>query len=355
MNILILINSLKYGGAEKQAVRDANSLLQRGHKLTIAFHQSGDLCNLLNKEVKQYRIKSRNEILASFQLLWHLIFNKYDIIHSHMFWAEKVSSLSGKLTGHKVILNEHGLGLWRKWYHIFIMKFISLFADKIINSCDATKSIRRDREKLNKNKLLTIYNSFELNIDEYKEKFPEFLLNKNSFIIGFVGRFNKVKRLEIFIKLAKRLEKKLSNFKIVLVGDGPEKVKLVKLIEKHKLESLFILPGFITNISNYYKSFNVFVLPSIREANSVALLEASSLKIPCIAFDVGGNSEIIQNNVTGFIIPDNEIDLLVEKILFLYNNSEKREKIGDVAGEFVNFNFSIERRIKKLEALYKAL
>lgn len=111
MKFLIIINSLKYSGAEKQVVADANPLSQNGYKITIAYNQFGDLGKLLNDKIIQYRIKRKNEILASFQLFIHLLFNKYDIIHSHMFWAEKVSSLSGKLTGHKVIFNEHGLVL----------------------------------------------------------------------------------------------------------------------------------------------------------------------------------------------------------------------------------------------------
>jgi len=356
MKILIIINSLKPGGAEKQAVVDANALLQRGHQVTVAFHQYGEFNSLLDKDIKQYRIKKKNEILASFQLFCHLLFNKYDIIHSHMFWAEKVSTLPGKLTGHKLIFNEHGLGLWRKWYHILVMKFISIFADKIINSCDATKNIRLKREKINKYKLITVYNSFELKTNK-KDIGPlnQFSEDEKEFIIGFVGRFNYVKRLEFFLQIAEILKDKIAKFKIVMVGDGEESKKIKEEILKRNLKNYFYIPGFVLNTAWYYNIFDIFVLPSIREAFSVSLLESGASGITTIAFDVGGNSEIIKDGITGFIIPDGDIDLLVKRIVYLYENPDKREMIGQSAKEYISSNFSIDKRVINLEKLYKEI
>jgi len=354
MKILIIVDSLKYGGAEKQAVIDANSLIDCGHHVTIAYYKKGDLMKLLAKGVNQYQIKSKNLSLASLQIFFHLLLNRYDIVHSHMFWAEIISALPGKLTGHRVVFNEHGLELWRRWYHILIMKFASLFADKIITSCEATKEVRIKRGKLNKNKLLTIYNSFNIIKEEKREIYiPDFLNKKENFIIGFVGRFNQVKRLEIFIDVAEYLRNVIPKFKIVLVGDGKEKDKINREIENKNLGRYFYLPGYILNIGQYYKEFDVFVLPSIREACSIALLEAGASGIPAIAFDVGGNPEIIKDGITGFIIPNNDIALLIRKIIYFYKNNQKRYKMGLVARNYIKNKFSEAKRLYKLTNLYK--
>jgi len=271
-----------------------------------------------------------------------------------MFWAEKISVLPAKLTCHRVLFNEHGLGLWRKWYHVLIMKFISLFADRIITSCEATKKVRIGREKLNRKKLIVVYNSInKINKGTKKADMPEFLRNKEQFVIGFVGRFNSVKRLSIFIDIAERLRKVLLNFKIVLVGDGEEKENISREIEKKKLEKYFYLPGAVLNTDQYYKAFDVFVLPSIREACSIALLEAGALKIPAIAFDIGGNPEIIQDETTGYIIGNNDISSLTRRIVCLYKNNHKRYKMGLAARNYINNTFSVSKRLDKLINIYK--
>ena len=354
MKILIIVNSLSYGGTEKQVVVDANMLIDRGHHVTVAYNKEGDLINLLVKGINKYPIKSKNFALALLQIFFHLLFNKYDVVHSHMFWGEKISALPAKLTGHRIVFNEHGLGLWRRWYHILIMRFISLFADKIITSCDATKNVKIEREKLNRKKIITIYNSLnKISEDTKKVDIPYFLKNKKHFIIGFVGRFKSVKRLSVFVDIADRLRKVISNFKIVLVGDGEEKKRIKRGIENKNLENYFYIPGAVLNIDQYYKTFDVFVLPSIREACSVALLEAGASGVPAIAFDVGGNPEIIQDGTTGFIISNNDISILTKKIIYLYKNNHKRYEMGLAAKNYIKNTFSVSKRLDKLTSLYK--
>lgn len=353
MKILIVINSLRYGGAEKQVVFDANNLQKRGHKVAIAFYYEGELSKILNANVNCYKINSKSSILSCFQMTSHFLFHKYDIIHCHMFWGAKVAAISGKLTGHKVVLNEHGLGLWRKWYHILMLKFLSLFIDKIVNSCETSKRIRLERENLKKEKLVTIYNSVELYSDNHKANLPTGTSIKRVFTVGFIGRFNEVKRLNLFLNVAERLKGKLPDFKIVLVGDGEEREKIEEEIKRRNLTEYFNLPGYVLDAGECYRNFDVFVLLSRIEGFSVALLEAEASGIPAIAFDVGGNSEIIKNNITGFLLPDLDIDILVEKIIYLYENPQKRKEMGNEARNYIESNFSNDLRIKKLEKLYQ--
>jgi len=349
MKILIINNALGYGGAEKQVVVDANSLFNNGHDVTVAYHISGDLGNLLIKQIKKFHLKYSNSILSGFQLFFHLLFNRYDVIHTHQYWASKVGGIPGKITGHKVIYNEHGLGLWRKWYHIIIVRFISMFADKIINSCNATKDVRQKREKINKEKLMTVYNSFQ--IEEMMAR-HQLINDKRLFSIGFVGRFNHVKRLDIFIELANELKKEIKHFKIILVGDGKEKGRIDELIRINNLENYFITPGFVTDTASYYKKFDIFILPSKREAHSVALLEAGANGIPALAFNVGGNSEIIVNGKTGYIIPECNFTLMFKKIKKLYDLVDFRLEMGEFAKKYVQETFSINKRINNLISLY---
>ncbi|MDH4211905.1 MAG: glycosyltransferase [candidate division WOR-3 bacterium] len=355
MRILIVVNTLCYGGAEKQAVADANSLAAEGNDVTLGCHMIGDLARRLSPEVKLYRIGSKNVIVAALLLFMHLLSNRYDIIHSHMFWAERVSIIPGKLTRHRVVFNEHGLGLWRKWYHVVTMRLISMLADKVVTSCQENYRVRRKQEKLDPDKMVVIYNSVEENSkgDLSSESLGE--LHDGKFIIGYAGRFNAVKRLELFLNIAERLKDRIKDFKIVLLGDGDLRRRLEREISGRGLEEFFHMPGFVLEVSQYYRTFDVFVLPSKIEGFSLALLEAGAASVPLIAFDVGGNSEIIVNGVNGYTIPNNDIDTLMERIIYLREHEGFRRKMGMAAHRLIEGRFSVSRRTDDLQRLYRSL
>ena len=355
MKILMIVKSLNFGGAEKQVVTDANMLNNAGHQVTVSFVTEGPLSRLLSSDITTYKLKSRLPVFASLQLLFYLIGHRHDVVHAHMFWSEKVSALPAKLTGHKLVFNEHGLGLWRKWYHIAIMRFISLWADRVITSCDATKDIRIQKEKLSEKKVETVYNS--LNVEEREEKegdLPDLLTHDQKFTIGYVGRFSPVKRLKTFITIAEELKKTTKDFRIVMVGDGEDKKELEEDIRARGLSSYFYFPGFVLDTHAYYRIFDIFLLPSEREACSVALLEAATFEIPALAFDVGGNSEIIQDGVTGYIVAEHDIELMLERIVCLYSNKDQKMKMGPAAREFVQRTFSVSRRLDHLIQVYQS-
>lgn len=353
MKILIIINALSFGGAEKQAVMDANALVCLGHDVTIAWQKTGTLEDLLSRNVKHFRLYFSNLFLNSLLLLHHLFRNHYDVVHCHMFWAEKISVLPCALTGHKMIFNEHGLGLWRRWYHILIMRFISLWADVIISSCNAVRDVRINRENIASTKVCTVYNSVnhhnstKSNDDE--RLFPNI---QNSFVIGFVGRFDEVKRLHLMTKVARKIVYSTKGLMFVLVGDGVEKKAIETEIDREGLADYFYLPGSTLDTAPYYRSFDLFILPSRIEGFSLALLESCSSGTAAIAFDVGGNSEIIQDGRTGYLIPLDDIDQLAQRISYLHKNRVILAKMSSSARCFVEQNFSISQRIKKLIQIY---
>jgi glycosyltransferase involved in cell wall biosynthesis len=355
MKILIIVNTLRYGGAEKQAVADANALAAAGHRVTLGCHTKGELAKHLLPEVRLYHISSTHVVLASLLLFVHLLSNRYDIIHSHMFWAERVSIVPGKLTRHRVVFNEHGLGLWRRWYHVMIMRLISTFADKVVTSCEENSRIRREMEGIKPEKMLVIYNSFDGNTCSGRITKPDRQFRDGKFTIGYAGRFNAVKRLDMFLDVAERLKGRSSDFKIVLLGDGDLKPGLEKQISARRLEEFFQMPGFVLDVGRYYRTFDVFVLPSKVEGFSLALLEAGAASIPLIAFDVGGNSEIITNGINGFTVPDSDTAALVEKIEYLRAHAGLRRKMGKAAHRLIGNRFSVVRRMTDLQELYRSL
>ncbi|UCG30867.1 MAG: glycosyltransferase [candidate division WOR-3 bacterium] len=355
MKILIIVNALTYGGAEKQAVLDANMLAEYGHRVTIAYKNHGALIEMVSQKVNLYRISHQFMPLASLQLLIHLFHHQYDVIHCHLVWAAMISMIPATLMRQQYIFNEHGLGNWRRWYHLLAIRRINHFAAKVITPCKAVMNTIIEREGVDIKKVVVVYNSFEIERPLMSRYSAETGKKSDGFKIGFIGRFSPVKRLDILLCLAQTLKASIADMHFVLVGDGPERQKILAEVKKRNLNGYFNLPGFTADPYSYLKEFDVFILPSEREGFSLALLEAAAANVPAVAFDIGGNSEIIIDGVTGYLVPYGNVKMLVEKIVYLYKNNNARLNMGRTANAYARNRFSVAVRLEELNNLYKNL
>ena len=346
MKIFLLINSLRFGGAERQVVNDSILLSEEGFEVAILYRDAGPLVDSVNNEkVRLIQLPGATfsgRVLSIYQILRK---EKPDYLFAHMFWAQKASSLPAVLTNTRLVFFEHGLGLWKRWYHLLLTRVTSYFTEKIITVSHAKKEIKIHREGFSDKKIKVIPNSYNtVNGSPVKSD------NKsNIFRIGFAGRFNAVKQLHLLIDVAMILRKKASDFRFVLLGDGGMREELEEKIRQNHLENYFELPGFVNNIQEHLAGFDAFVLPSKREDLSLALIEASSASLPCIAFDVGGNKEIILNGKTGFIIKPFDLKEFAEKLILLKEDENTRAKMGEEARYYIGKEFSKERRIERLK------
>lgn len=343
--VLIIVPSLKYGGAERQIVNDAILLSENNFDVCIAYKIEGALVDQIPANIEKLYLNNSGILKSAVNIYKNPFFKKADFVFAHIFWSQKVAFLLSLFSGKRYFFFDHGLGLWKKWYHIFITRIISLKANKIITVSKAKKNLKHKNEKIPLKKIQVIPNSFSPTNNTKKEKAER----KNELVtIGFVGRFMEVKQLHVLVDVCKEIRLKTEKFKFLLVGDGISMDKIKNLIELYGLESYFEFTGYVENPKHYFTIMDIFVLPSKREDLSVALLEASSTGLPSVAFDVGGNKEIIINGKTGFIIPPYDIKKFTDRLLFLMENTEIRSKMGIKAASYVQKQFSEDKRVEKL-------
>lgn len=346
-NVLILIPSLTAGGAERQVVADANLLNKAGFEIGIAYNVEGPLLQQIDQSVKKHYLGRGPILQASFRLNSIIKKHKYEIVFAHMFWSQKIAFSPTIINRSELILFEHGLGLWRKWYHSLIANIISINAKKVITCSEESKRYRNKRDKITLKKLVTMPNSFiPLPVDaQINSK------RNDRFIIGFAGRFNKVKQLHLLIDIALELKSRKTDFLFVLMGNGSEWNVIEDLINKNSLNDHFQLTGYVSNPEERLQEMDAFVLPSRVEDFSLALLEASSAQLPCLAFDVGGNKEIIQDGETGYLIKPYDIMEFADKLEYLINNRDFSKKLGNEARVYVNREFNESKRLERLNKI----
>ncbi len=157
-------------------------------------------------------------------------------------------------------------------------------------------------------------------------------------VILYVGRFEKIKNISTLIRACAHLKKRKIIFKLELVGYGPEKDNILRLLEElHLLSTTTISYSSHADISNKYYNSDIFVLPSKQEPWGFVINEAIAAGLPCIVSQtVGATSELVLHNKNGYIFnPDNSLQLS-EYLEDLIDNKTKREEYGKYSKKLSN-------------------
>ena len=309
------ISSCELGGGERLAINLIKHLQLKGWEITATCAGNPLYSELLSLGVK-CSVASMNYggIIFASKLFKDLLTFKPNIISSHLNKASLFSGLFGKLVGIKCVSHVHGLN--KKIYYQFSDKQIAV-----------SKAVREHllEQKINPTNLITINNCIDKPAVGYRT-FPNKPLN-----ISITAKLHSNKGHEWALKAISDNINKTNINEIHIFGDGPERKNLEKLCNSlENLKEKVIFHGFVNDPSKYYDSIDIALLPSLGEGIPLSLLEVMRLGIPCIATNVGGIPEIIENNQSGILVAPKDDNALIEAINKL-SNKESYEKFSKQA------------------------
>lgn len=347
MNIAFCISSLKYGGAEKQAVLDAN-LISEKHNAYLIYFQKGPLEKLVNEKVNMIQVSKDNYLFTSFRLVRIIMKRKIGNIHSSLF-AAIVTTTIASLFIRKVNIfwhfhsHEYRLPLLNRWLYKWLSRIKAVRKIMFVNS--ELRSFQTERFGFNVLKTDILYNMTSIH------SLVTTSMNNGICTIGYIGRLVSLKRVHFLLECADHLRKKgVKDLMILIVGDGPERQNLEEYAKRLGVDGFIKFAGFRTDTYAYYGKMDVFALASDEECLSMAAIDAGVMGIPSVAFSVGGNSEIINDGETGFIV--NTKDEFFEKIYFLVSNQSARNQMGNNAKKYCFEKFGRDNHLQKLISLY---
>lgn len=168
----------------------------------------------------------------------------------------------------------------------------------------------------------------------------------------------KRKGIELIIKALDIVAKNHRNIKLRIIGDGPQKANLKKLVHDLNLDGIVFFEGFVPNhnICEFYNKSDIYVSMSRSESFGHVYIEAMACGLPVITAENNGSREIVINNINGFLIPQEDYEALAEKIRYFINNPKLLESFGKNARMEMENNYDWDRCIipKYLE-IYKKL
>ena len=277
------------------------------------------------------KITPFKDIIAILKLYFFLKREKPKIVHSHTPKAGFVGMTASFFAGVPIRMHTvAGLPLMerkfiKKKVLIFIEKLTYLFASNVYSNSKKLMEYILSKKFCSERKIKTLANGSSNGIDtkyfsdNISLKNKNKLLNtleilKNDFVFCYVGRVVKDKGINELVSAFNELNLKSRNCKLIIVGKienetNPVSKSTMGIIKKNKN---ILLTGFKNDVRPYLSIGNCFVFPSYREGFPNVLMQAGAMDLPCIATNINGCNEIIQDNINGFLIPPKNIDALVK-------------------------------------------
>lgn len=357
----------QFGGIMFLAVDIARELSKNGNNVSIfttdldfgngpkKFNKELPRCELVDKFTiyRSHVWLSINLFFINPGMYFQLLNNDVDIIHTIGLrsFQSFVAALIAKRKKIPLIISDQGgltthpelndASIMRK----FLYKIQNIMIKFIVNQ--STKiSVANEYEKKifekfdNKNKSIIIKNGINLEELDSKNIYLKKKYNIEKKFILFLGRFHKVKGVDILINAIKKIkdEQMELDFKVVIMGAdfGYEK-QMLELIKKLKLENelLIIRNPQREEVIAAYKECEFLVLPSRWELSPLTPLEGFAFKKPVISTNVHGIPSTIQNNKNGILVPSEDVTTLANAIMELLENKQKRDEMGNEGYQLV--------------------
>ena len=362
--LLFVITKSGWGGAGRY-VYDLTTALADEYDVAVALGGSGPLvAKLQTAGIRTISIPSlgrdinaRSDGSAFFELLTIFKKEKPDIVHLNSSKAGALGALAARLRGvPKVIYTAHGwaynepvstLSKLFRWTVSLITLVLSHAVITVSHFDEIHSPLGRDT--------VLIHNGLTAPKWKTRAEARAILIQKtnipeDSCIVGTIAELNKNKGIDILIEAFAHT----TNSHLVVIGDGEDRAKLEALIARHRLENRVHLLGFMENAASLLKGLDMFVLASRKEGLPYVILEAGMAETPVIATIVGGIPEIIDDQLSGVLVPAYDTEALAEALNELQQNPSTRERYGARLKEKVERYFPLRGMVKKTVEVYES-
>jgi glycosyltransferase involved in cell wall biosynthesis len=287
--------------------------------------------------------------------------HKINIIHAHLQKSIISCLLAGFLCEAKIIIHEHG-PIFRHGTGCIYRLLLKLLAQKAsiaIANSQATIEALKQTAGFTEQSAHVVTNFVDFARFDHalydRQKTRDALgIAEDKKVVGFVGRLDNCKGVDLLIEAAAILCKKDPQYHFIIIGHGAQRNQLEQLVLQLGLKENVTFTGLCKNPAEVISAFDIAVVPSRREAFGIAAIEFMRMKIPVIASMVGGLVEIVQHNKTGILLDNLSADNIALAVSSLMQDNSLRESLVENA-ELFSRKFDGTEQLKQITEIYEKL
>ena len=352
MKVLLLTTHLNIGGVSVYTLNLAEGLKNKGIEVFVG-SSGGELVGKIQKlGIKhiKFNMKTKFEfhpklVPALFTL--DMVVKKYkiDIIHTQTRVTQVLGHFLSKKAGIPHVSTCHG---FFKHKHVS-RRIFNAWGDYTIAISDAVKEHLVADFGLKEERVSLIYTGVDC------DKFASIAnpAHLNYPVVGTVSRLSPVKGLKYLLFATKDLLRENPDIRLLLVGEGPAKSSLQSLAAKLGIEKNVFFASNTMDTQKFLSIMDVFVFYSLEEGLGLSLLEALAAEKPCVATAVGGIPSIIEDGVTGILVPPKDQDALKKAITRLLADKKLASSLAEKGKALVHRKFTLQKMVKEVINVYK--
>ena len=356
LNILQIISGQQINGALTYCKLLTQQLIGRGHRVTIVCRsnswikqQSLDV-QFVDSNLKRFPISELRKIAG-------LVRDKnIDVVHTHMSRAHAFGTLLKLFVPSvPVIKSAHSRSVQLHWR----------FNDFVIANSAATEQYHIRRNGISPKKIQAVHCFIDTDKFQPASRLAarrvrrQLKWNNGEFLVGVVGEITKRKGQEFLVKAIPSLIKAIPHLRVVMVGrfsvQDPYVKQIRQYLSENGLEYTTQVIGIRDNVEDFLTAMNVSIVPSLEEPLGLAAIESQSVGTPVIVSETGGLTEVVNDEMSGLIVPMGDSDAISQAIIRLSQDVKLQRRLSFHGQEKVAGTFSPEILVPQVESIYENL
>ena len=366
MNVVHLMASPFYGGPERQMLGLARHLPSEVRSTFLSFAEGGK-CEAMLSECRKHGFEAK-ALTHNFphvgkgiaEIAEELKRVHADVLTCSGYKPDILGWRAARRVGIPFVVVSHGwtTATWKVRIYESLDRLVHRRADACIGVSEA-QSAKMRAAGVSKERVVTIKNAvgtdaFAEPDPAYRDKLRGLFAMPPKWIVGAAGRLSREKGMDQFVESAALVHARLPETGFVIFGDGPQREMLTRRIAELGLQGTVVLAGFRDDVGKFLPHLDLAVLPSFTEGLPVILLEEAAAGLPIVATTVGGVPEVINDGVTGRLVPPGNPQALADRIVETLNDAPGRKAMGEAVREIVRHEYSFALQAERwMQLLYR--